>query len=70
MDSSQGNLGTTHRSRARLRSECGIEAIEFALIGALMTVLIVAALPLLGDSIYGVFETVMTVVNGAGAGLE
>ena len=54
----------------RLRGECGIEAVEYALVGAIMAVLIVTAFSLLGDSVYSVFETVMTVINGVGTGLE
>jgi Flp pilus assembly pilin Flp len=69
MDSSHDLGDLTHRGSRLFRNEHGMEAIEFALIGALMTVLLVAALPLLGDGIHSVFETVMSVINGVEAGL-
>jgi len=63
MDSSQGKSGKTHRSPYWFHDEHGMEAIEFALVGAVMTVLIVAAIPLLGGGIYSVFESVITAIN-------
>jgi len=69
MDSSHDLADRTHRDLSRFRNEHGLEAIEFALIGALMTVLVVAAFPLLSDGIYSVFETVMSVINGVEAGI-
>ena len=69
MDSSHDLADRTHRDSCRFRNEHGIEAIEFALIGALMTVLVVAAFPLLSDGIYSVFETIMSVINGVEEGL-
>ena len=70
MDSSHELVDRMRCTSRRFRSERGIEAVEYALIGAIMAVLIVTAFSLLGDSVYSVFETVMTVINGVGTGLE
>lgn len=66
MDSAQIKTDRTGHVPLSVRSERGIEAIEVALLGALMAVVILAAIPLLGDSIYNIYEDVMTVINGAG----
>jgi len=70
MDSPNELLVWMRCTSRRLRGESGIEAVEYALVGAIMAVLIVTAFSLLGDSVYSVFETVMTVINGVGTGLE
>ena len=69
MDLSHDVADRAHRDSRRFHNEHGLEAIEVALIGALMTVLVVAAFPLLSDGIYSVFESVMSVINGVESGL-
>jgi len=68
MDSPDNPADRMHCIRRRLHSEHGLEAIEFALIGAIMTVMIVAGFTVLGDGIYSVFETILNAINSAGTG--
>ncbi len=51
--------------RARLRSEHGLEAIEYALIAALVAVVVIAAVGLLSPSVGNAFNTIGQRVNDA-----
>ncbi len=55
----------TEPVRARLRSEHGLEAIEYALIAALVAVVVIAAVNLLNPSIGNAFNTIGKRVNDA-----
>jgi pilus assembly protein Flp/PilA len=52
--------------RDRLNSEDGLEAVEYALIAALLSVVIVAAMGVFGDSLEGIFDDISAVLDGAG----
>lgn len=65
MNSPHDNPEQNYHPPPQMGAEHGMEAIEFALVGALMAVAIIAAIPLLGDSLYSVFEIVMNVINSA-----
>ena len=66
MDTPQHSTDERQHARSRLRSDYGLEAVEFALIAALVVAILVAALPTLQDSITGVYTSVMETINGAG----
>ena len=61
-----------HRQRlvARLRRDDGVEGLEVALIGALIVIAILAAVPALGSSIGDALEDVTAAITTAGAGIE
>jgi len=69
MDSSSKPASKSHRLPHQFHFDHGLEAIEFALIGALMAVVILAAIPLLEQGIMNVFQSVMTVITNADPGL-
>lgn len=50
-----------------LREERGATAVEYALMVALIAVVIIAAVTLLGNSASSKFSTVATAVSGAGS---
>lgn len=53
--------------RARLRSDRGIEAVEYALVAALLGAVIVGAVALLGPDLNGFFGDIATRLNAEGA---
>lgn len=55
----------TEPIRSRLRSEHGIEAIEYALIAALLAAIVVAALALLTPAVDNIFTAIATRLNTA-----
>ena len=50
------------------RDESGATAIEYGLLAAGISVVIIATVFLLGDVIQGAFEDVMTAIQGGGGG--
>jgi Flp pilus assembly pilin Flp len=50
----------------RLASEKGLEAVEYALIAALLSVVIIAAMGVFGDSLQAIFDDISAVLDGAG----
>lgn len=65
METSNHDTRKAERVRHRLPLETGLEAVEFALIAALIVGILVISMPILTDSIYGVYESVMTTINEA-----
>jgi Flp pilus assembly pilin Flp len=55
---------------AWLRREDGVEGLEVALIGAMIVIAILAAVPTLGASIGDALEDVAAAITTAGAGIE
>lgn len=53
--------------KARTEEEAGATAVEYALMVALIAVVIIAAVTLLGQSASSKFSTVATAVSGAGS---
>ena len=57
--------------RDRLRREDGLEAVEYALIAALLSVVVITAVGILGgdatNGIEGLFTSIRDTLNGAGA---
>jgi Flp pilus assembly pilin Flp len=58
------------RGRTGLRREDGVEGLEVALIGALIVLAILAAIPTLGAGIGDALEDVGAAITTAGAGIE
>jgi Flp pilus assembly pilin Flp len=52
--------------RARLTAEGGLEAVEYALIAALVSVVIVAAMGVFGPALENIFDDISAVLDGAG----
>lgn len=50
--------------RARLRSDDGLEAVEYALIAALIAVVVIGAVTTLGTNISAVFNQIATTIAG------
>ncbi len=57
--------GLAEQVRARLRSDTGLEAIEYALLAALVAVVVIAAVTLLNPSMGNAFNTIGQRVNDA-----
>lgn len=55
----------TEPVRTRLRSDDGIEAIEYALIAALIAAVVVTALALLTPSVSGIFTAIAAQLTAA-----
>lgn len=55
----------TEPIRRRLQSEDGIEAIEYALIAALLAAIVVAALALLTPAVDNIFQAIANQLNTA-----
>lgn len=55
---------------AWLRREDGVEGLEVALIGAMIVIAILAAIPTLGASIGDALDDVGAAITTAGAGIE
>jgi Flp pilus assembly pilin Flp len=53
-----------------LRREDGVEGLEVALIGALIVIVILAAIPAMSTSIGDALEDVAGAITTAGAGIE
>jgi Flp pilus assembly pilin Flp len=53
-----------------MRREDGVEGLEVALIGALIVIAILAAIPMLGASIGDALEDVAAAIQTAGTGIE
>ncbi|MBW3605506.1 MAG: Flp family type IVb pilin [Actinobacteria bacterium] len=51
--------------RTRLRSDAGIEAIEYALIAALLSAIVVAAVALLNPGVNNIFTQIAAQLNAA-----
>lgn len=51
--------------RARLRSDDGLEAVEYALIAALIAVAVVTAVTALGNQVEAVFVNITSTLTGA-----
>jgi Flp pilus assembly pilin Flp len=56
--------------RERLTSEKGLEAVEYALIAALLSVVIIAAMGVFGPSLQGIFNNISAVLDGAGTDIN
>jgi len=54
----------------RLGQEQGVEALEVALIGVLVIIVLLAAIPLLGEGIGTAFADVTSAIENAGAGID
>lgn len=53
--------------RQFMRDEEGVTAIEYALIAALIAVVIIAAVTLVGNEVQNTFSTIATALQGAGS---
>lgn len=60
----------TEPIRSRLRSEHGIEAIEYALIAALLAAIVVAALALLTPAVNNIFQAIANQLNTAATAIN
>lgn len=58
-------LTLTHGVRDRLRSERGIEAIEYALIAALLAAIVVAVIALLNPAMTNIFSAIAVQLQNA-----
>ena len=61
----QAISAATEPVRTRLRSERGIEAIEYALIAALLAAIVVAAVALLNPGVNNIFTAIANQLNTA-----
>lgn len=56
--------------RARLRSDRGIEAVEYALIAALLSAVVVGAVALLNPQLDGIFQSIANLLGDAATELD
>lgn len=63
MDTSRGESHEPQGARRKLQSESGLEAVEYALIAALIVAIVLAAMPALQNSILDVYASVRTTID-------
>jgi Flp pilus assembly pilin Flp len=70
MNFSQQRPSASLGAMRRLGQEQGVEALEVALIGVLVIIVLLAAIPLLGEGIGTAFADVTSAIENAGAGID